>query len=151
MAKDNVFGYDKWMICPDGFCSVERDGEVVGFQIRMRIANYRGYILSQIEDIRVEIDGEAIERDAIRFSVGSRTYTLEQMESVVDDRWELRQVATVTCLKPGGIAPGKHAVQVEQHIRASYIPMVAVARSKTALVTGPTVPCAFHGSHGERQ
>ena len=44
-----------------------------------------------------------IPREDIRFTVGGRTYTLKQMEDVVDNRWELRQIATVTCLKPGGL------------------------------------------------
>jgi len=128
MAMGNVFGYGSYMICDDGFCNVEQNGKRVGFQLRMRLANYRGYLLSQIEDIRISVDGEAIARGDIRFSVGGKTYTLDEMEEVVDNRWELRQIATVTCLKPDGLTPGEHEVSAEEHIRASYIPMVAVAR-----------------------
>jgi len=128
MAQGNVFGYGTYMLCDDGFRNVDENGKRIGFQLRMRLANYRGYLLSQIEDIRVRVDGEDIPRKDIRFSIGGRTYTLDEMEEVVDDRWELRQVATVTCLKPNGLAPGRHEVSAEEHIRASYIPMVAVAR-----------------------
>src|SRR6267143_5306460 len=115
------------MICDEGFCNVEENGKRVGFQLGMRIANYRGYLLSQIEDIRISVDGGAIARSDIRFSIGGRTYTLDQMETVVDNRWELRETAVVTCLKAGGLVPGKHEISAEEHIRASYIPMVAVA------------------------
>jgi|ERR1700756_784927 hypothetical protein len=128
MAQGNVFGYGTYMICDDGFRNVVENGRVIGFQLNMRLANYRGYILSQIEDIRISVDGESIPRDDIRFTIGGRTYTLKQMEEVVDNRWELRQIATVTCLKPGGLKAGEHEVAAEEHIRASYIPMVAVAR-----------------------
>ncbi|MBS0422665.1 MAG: hypothetical protein JSR66_33470 [Proteobacteria bacterium] len=116
------------MLCDDGFRNVEENGRRIGFQLRMRLANYRGYLLSQIEDIRISVDGDAIPRKDIRFAIGGKTYTLDEMEEVVDNRWELRQVATVTCLKPGGLTAGEHEVSAEEHIRASYIPMVAVAR-----------------------
>ena len=128
MAQGNVFGYGTYMICDDGFRNIVENGRAIGFQLHMRLANYRGYLLSQIEDIRISVDGESIPRGDIRFSIGGRTYTLDEMEEVVDNRWELRQVATVTCLKAGGLAPGVHEISAEEHIRASYIPMTAVAR-----------------------
>jgi Domain of unknown function (DUF6379) len=128
MAMGNVFGYGSYMLCDDGFHNVEENGKPIGFQLRMRLANYRGYLLSQIEDIRISVDGEVIARQDIRFSIGGKTYTLDEMEEVVDNRWELRQVATVTCLKAGGLKAGEHEISAEEHIRASYIPMVAVAR-----------------------
>ena len=128
MAAGNVFGYGSYMICDDGFRNVEENGRQIGFQLQMRLANYRGYLLSQIEDIRISVDGEAIPRKDIRFAIGGKTYTLDEMEEVVDNRWELRQVATVTCLKPGGLKAGEHEISAEEHIRASYIPMLAVAR-----------------------
>jgi len=127
MARGNFFGYETYMICEHGFRNVERDGKRVGFELAMRIGNYRGYLLSQIEDIRISVDGVRIPRADIRFSIGGKTYTLDEMESVVDNRWELSQVAQVTCLKPGGLSPGEHEISVEEHIRASYIPMTAVA------------------------
>jgi len=127
MARGNVFGYETYMISDEGFKNVEENGRCVGFQLHMRIANYRGYLLSQIEDIRISVDGEAIPREAMRFSVGGKTYTLDEMEEVVDNRWELLQTATVTCLKPGGLRPGAHTISAEEHIRASYIPMIAAS------------------------
>lgn len=128
MARGNVFGYGTYMISDEGFRNVEENGKRIGFQLHMRLANYRGYILSQIEDIRISVDGEAIPRKDIRFSLGGKTYTLDEMENTVDDRWELLQTATVTCLKPGGLTPGPHTISAEEHIRASYIPMIAASQ-----------------------
>lgn len=51
------------------------------------------------------------------------------METFVDARWEVRQAATVTWLLPAGLAPGKPAVAVEEHIRASYTPFIAAAQA----------------------
>jgi hypothetical protein len=134
MAGGNVFGYGAYMICGHGFRNVQENGQCIGFQLRMRIANYRGYLLSQIEDIRISVDGTPVARDSIRFSVGGKTYTLDEMENVTDNRWELRQEAIVTCLKPGGLTPGAHEISAEEHIRASYIPMTAVARLTKTLI-----------------
>ena len=133
MARGNVFGYETYMICEEGFSNIERHCRVVGFNVNLRIANYRGYVLSQIEDIKVSIDGEPVARSAMRVKFGNKEYTLDQMETVTDDRWELKQVASVTCLRKGGLAPGKHLVSVEEHIRASYLPFVAVAHATKTL------------------
>lgn len=133
MAVNSTFGYQTYMICEDGFKNVIENREVVGFQLNMRIANYRGYILSQIEDIKVTVDGEEIPRKDIRFTIGKRTYTLDEMEEVYDDRWEIKQIATVTCLKPGGLNPGQHEIEAEQHFRVSYIPTIAMPNSKKTL------------------
>jgi hypothetical protein len=131
VALSNIFGYDTYMIA--GLRNARRGSEVIGFELQLRIANYRGYILSQIEDIRVNVDGRAVKREAIRFTIESRTYTLDQMESVIDDRWEILQVATVLCLESGGLAAGPHTVTVEEHIRASYIPFTAVSVASKVL------------------
>jgi hypothetical protein len=133
MARGNVFGYETYMICEDGFLNLESRGQVVGFRVNLRIANYRGYILSQIEDIKVAVDGVPIARADLRVKFGAKEYTLDQMETVTDDRWEWKQVAAVTCLKPGGLTAGKHVVEVEEHIRASYLPFVAVAHATKTL------------------
>jgi hypothetical protein len=136
MARGNVFGYETYMICEDGFSNVERGGEIMGFKVDMRIANYRGYILSQIEDIKIAVDGEPIARSAMRIRFGAKEYTLDEMESVTDDRWELRQIASVTCLKPGGLKAGKHVITAEEHIRASYLPFTAIAHATKTLTLG---------------
>ena len=141
MSVKNVFGYGDYMLREEGFCNVVENGATVGFQLHMRLANYRGYLLSQIEDIRISVDGDAVPREAIRFSIGGKTYTLDEMETVVDNRWEIRQVATVTCLRKGGLAPGVHEVTAEEHIRASYIPVAAVASLTRQLTLGE--PCAL--------
>ncbi|MBB3114157.1 hypothetical protein FHS18_006275 [Paenibacillus phyllosphaerae] len=133
MSKGNIFGYDRYMICEDGFQNIIKDGETIGFQVRLRIANYRGYILSQIEDIQIAVDGEQINRADIRFTIGDLTYTLDEMEEAIDQRWELTQIATITCLKPGGLTAGSHEVYAEEHIRASYIPIMAVSHSQKTL------------------
>jgi hypothetical protein len=133
MARGNVFGYDIYMICDGSLRNVAQDGRVTGFAVDLRLANYRGYLLSQVEDLRISIDGQWIDHDLIRFAVNGRTYTLDAMAEETGNRWGILDRATLTCLVPGGLAPGAHEVLVEEHIRASYIPMTAVAFAQKTL------------------
>ena len=125
--RGNFFGYETYIIRDRSLHNVRRDGEVVGFALELRIANYRGYLLSQIEDVRICIDGEWMERESLRFKVNGREFTLDEMADVTDERWGLLDVATLTCLRRGGLSAGVHRITIEEHIRPSYIPMTAVA------------------------
>jgi hypothetical protein len=133
MVRGNVFGYDTHMICDDTLRNVGEGDQVTGFAVDLRIANYRGYLLSQVEDIRISVDGAWIEPEKLRFAINGKSYTLPEMESETDNRWNILDRATLTCLVPGGLAAGPHEVTVEEHIRASYIPMTAVAFSTKVL------------------
>src|SRR5438874_5445716 len=99
---------DNKMICTELFENVVEDGRTVGFAFLGRLPYYRGLGLSMIEDIAVSVDGQPVPRDDIRFSVRGKTYTLDQMETVYDDRWNFGEKAKITVLKPGGLSTGKH-------------------------------------------
>ena len=125
--------FDNKMICPEGFANVEENGAVIGFSILARLPYYRGLGLSMIEDIAVTVDGEAIAREDIRFSVRGRTWTLDEMESEYGDRWNFGEKATIVALKPGGLAPGKHKVELAERLRISYLPFVPTTKDAMEL------------------
>ncbi len=81
-----------------------------------------------IEDIAVSIDGEKIARDDIRFAVRGKTYTLDEMETVYDDRWNFGEKATIIALKPGGFAAGNHRIEFAVRMRVSYLPFVPTTK-----------------------
>jgi hypothetical protein len=56
----------------------------------------------------------------VRFTTpdDAHTYTLDEMEKVMDVRWPYMEPATLTVLKPGG-----HNVQVVQKDRMSCMPV----------------------------
>ncbi len=60
--------------------------------------------------------------DRLRFSVGGRAFTLAEMENEFDARWEFGEVATVTALRDGGLAPGEHRIELVETLRVSYMP-----------------------------
>jgi hypothetical protein len=133
MAVGNVFGYDTYMICDDTLRNIGENGQITGFALDLRIANYRGYLLSQIEDIRIRLGEEWMDRGALRFAIHGRTYTLDEMATETDNRWGILDRATLTCLLPGGLRKGCHDITVEEYIRASYIPMTARAFSSKVM------------------
>ena len=114
--------FDRYMICEDTVRNVRKESRVIGFEFGARIAYYRGLGLSMIESLSVTLDGEKIPRDQLRFSVGNRTFTLDQMETEYEARWEFGDMATVTVLKDGGLAPGSHKLELTEELRIAYMP-----------------------------
>ena len=114
---------DKLMIVEDSLETSEDSFTFLG-----RLPYYRGLGLSMVEDIQVTVDGEAIAREDVRFSVRGKTYTLDQMETVYDDRWNFGEKARITALKSGGLAPGKHTVEFAVRNRISYLPFVPTTK-----------------------
>ena len=92
---------DNKMICTDVFENVVENGETVGFAFRGRLPYYRGLGLSMIEDILVAVDGETVAREDIRLSLRGRTWTLDEMETEYDDRWNFGEKALITVLQAG--------------------------------------------------
>ena len=114
--------FDRYMIVDDAVRNVTRDGRIVGFEFGARIAYYRGLGLSMVEGLDVALDGEKVPRDRVRFTVGGQTFTLDQMETEYEARWEFGEVATVTVLMDGGLTPGPHRLEFVESLRVAYMP-----------------------------
>jgi hypothetical protein len=126
--------FDNRIIVEDGFRNVTEDSDrPTGFQLRTRIPYYRGLALSMIEDIAVSVDGKKIDRDRVRVTLRDRTFTLDEMENNTEERWEFGEVGVVTVEKPGGLAPGKHEIEVTDRLRISYLPFPLVGKDKKVL------------------
>lgn len=114
------------MYNPDGFKNTEKEGKVIGFQFDMKIQYYRGITLSIIRNIEVTVDGVEYPREAVRFTVNGETFSLEEMRTVITNRWLFGQYATVTVLTEGGLKKGKHHIKCTQTIAPSYMPCILV-------------------------
>lgn len=111
--------YDKHIIYPDSLHNLA-DGS--GFALGVRLPYYRGQPLSVVEDIAVKVDGVAVPREQVRFSVRGKSWTLDQLEENTAERWEFGEVAEVSVLQPQGLAAGGHEVAVGVQLRISYLP-----------------------------
>ena len=118
--------FAKNMYNSTGFQNTVDDNKIIGFQFNFKIQYYRGITLSILRDILIDIDGDTVERENIRFSIKGETFTLEEMRTVVDYelRWEFGEWATVTVIKEGGLSAGRHHIKASQIIAPSYMPVV---------------------------
>lgn len=119
---------DHKMIVPDSLIAL--DG---GFAFEARLPYYRGLGLSMVEDIAVTVDGRTFPRDAVRFTVRGQTYTLDEMETVYDNRWNFGEKALITVLDGQGLAAGRHEVTCAIRKRISYLPFVPTMRATKEL------------------
>ncbi len=119
---------DNKMIVEGSLANHVEGGAVTGFSFLGRLPYYRGLGLSMVEDIQVEIDGEAIAREDIRLCVHGNSYTLDEMETVYDDRWNFGEKATVIALKQGGLGEGRHTLGFAVRMRVSYLPFVPTTK-----------------------
>ncbi len=124
---------DHYMICTDGFKSIWDNGQKVGFEMGARLPYYRGLGLSMVEDIAVTVDGEAVPRENIAFSVRGKSWTLQEMETEFEERWEMGEVATLKVRRAGGLTPGKHKIELAERLRISYLPFTPVTKDTKEL------------------
>lgn len=103
-----------------------------GFAFLGRLPYYRGLGLSMIEDIQVTVDGDVQPREAVRFTVRGKTYTLDEMETVYDNRWNFGEKALISVLN-GGLSAGSHTITFAVRNRVSYLPFVPTTKDTKEL------------------
>ena len=105
-----------------GFTNVAEDGRVTGFQLLVRMPNYRGAWGSLIDGADVTVDGRAFSRESTRWTLRGRTFTLDELRRSTDVHWDLAELAAITVPLDGGLSPGVHDVAVTIYLRSPYIP-----------------------------
>lgn len=124
---------DKHMICTDGFENVVESGQAAGFALLARLPYYRGLGLSMVEDIAVTVDGQAVPREDIRLELRGRSWSLAEMETCYDEKWNFGEKARVIVQHPGGLTPGEHRIELAERLRVSYLPFVPTTRDAKVL------------------
>ncbi len=114
--------FEPYVISDDGFENVVKDGKVIGYQLKTRIAYYRGVPLSMVDEIELKVDDQPVPSEKIRFTVSNETYTLKEMETVTCTKWEFGQQATLFVEQSGGLSQGEHKVFLRQTTRVAYYP-----------------------------
>jgi hypothetical protein len=120
---------EKYMIVETDKENIIENGKVTGFKFGARLPYYRGLALSLVEDIGVSVDGEEVPKENIRFSVHGNTYTLKEMETEVDDRWNMGEVAYIIVNRDGGLSKGEHKVHLMLNLRIAYLPFPSIRTS----------------------
>lgn len=115
--------FDKYVYVDRSLKNVEENGKVTGFEFQTLIPYYRGVPLSLVRMLEVEVDGEAIDRSALRFGVdGEDFFTMDEILTVYDYKWEYGEPGIVRVMKEGGLSRGEHEVRLCIGVQPFYIP-----------------------------
>ncbi len=93
-----------------------------GFEFKIRTHWYRSLPLSCVEELSVQLDGESIEAQRIRFCVNGREFGLDDLADLVDEFWFVQDSAVVKIQSPGRVQSGQeHTIEMNLVLRAPYI------------------------------
>lgn len=113
--------FDNLLIRADSLRNTTRDGAVVGFQMAVRIANYRGVFLSLHNGYFVEVDGVGYPRSVQTFEInGKPPRSFDEIRTAVWEHWDFDDEAILHVDAPGGLGAGKHVVRFQQSVLAAY-------------------------------
>lgn len=117
--------FEKYMLCEDGFRNVfDEDGDIIGFQFKIRVCYYRAVRLSFIKDLKVTVDGREFKREQFRFTTAEGTFTMDEMTTMPYLYWDFGEKATVTVLDRDGLGrgnvPDTRRVHVELFLNIPY-------------------------------
>jgi len=122
--------FEKYMIVENDAANIVENGKITGFKFGARLPYYRGIALSLVEDIAVKVDGEEVSKETIKFSAHGNTYTLKEMETAVDDRWNMGEVAHIIVEKKDGLSKGEHKIYLMLNMRIAYLPFPSIRKSE---------------------
>ncbi|MCH7627083.1 MAG: hypothetical protein IH997_00015 [Proteobacteria bacterium] len=135
--------FDNYLIRADSLRNDVVDGEIVGFSLAVRIANYRGVFLSLHTGYFLEVDGVAYPVADQSFEInGQPPRSFDAIKSCVWEHWDYDDEATLHVRKPGGLGPGEHVIRFQQCVIAAY----GYMPTDEAWVRQPPVPGTGAGS-----
>ena len=115
---------EKQVIQSVGFRNIEENGEVTGFQLKIRLPYYRGVYLSQIRPGHLIVDGETFGENEIMWRVNGEDYTYADMRRDCRHHWHPMEPATLLVRKPGGLKQGFHDLSFGFCFTSSYMPPI---------------------------
>ena len=125
--------FEKYMIVENDAENIIENGKVTGFKFGARLPYYRGIALSLVEDIAVKVDGEDVSPASIKFSAHGNTYSLPEMETATEDRWNMGEVADIIVQKEGGLSKGEHKLFMLLNMRIAYLPFPSIRKSEKTI------------------
>ena len=104
--------YDSFLIKDTSLKNDYVNGEAVGFQMEVRLANYRGIYLSLVSGFYVKVDGVEYPEEALTFEVnGKAPRTIPEIAKACFEHWDLQDSAILHVKKEGGLEKGTHHVE----------------------------------------
>lgn len=130
---------EKYLIQTNGFRNFREGNEIAGFDVKIRLAYYRGIVLTIIGSLKLVVDGKVFEGSSLRLGIGGKFYTMEEAAREEVARWEFDSPAVLRVYHKGGLRVGAHEISLIEVIKPSYIPgvgFVGEAKKSITLVDG---------------
>lgn len=113
--------FENFLIRRDSLRNEVKDGQVVGFSLAVRHANYRGCYLSLHNGYFIEVDGVEYPTDVQTFEInGKPPRGFDEIRHAVHEHWNYDDEAILHVRAPGGLAPGEHTIRFQQSVLAAY-------------------------------
>jgi hypothetical protein len=113
--------FDRLLIRRDSLRNDVYAGATIGFQLAVRIANYRGVYLSLHNGYYLSVDGVEYPTTMQTFEVNDKSpRSFEELRYAVREHWDFDDEAILHVTAPGGLGPGEHAVRFQQSVLAAY-------------------------------
>ena len=84
---------EKQVIQSVGFRNIKENGEITGFQFKIRLPYYRGVYLSQLMPGTLYVDGEKFEKDQIIWVLKGEEYTLDEIAELAPESLTVHSLA----------------------------------------------------------
>ncbi len=118
MALD--FQYDELMLQDSKLRNVSAGDVVYGYEFDINYPSYRGTFLSTIEALEVQVDGNTIPVEKMRFTLNGKQFLVSEIPELCHEYWFVLKTAQLTVLSPGGLSSGSHTVAVKMMHRVPY-------------------------------
>ncbi|SPB18191.1 hypothetical protein NOV72_05390 [Caballeronia novacaledonica] len=113
--------FENFLIRPDSLRNVEKDGKVIGFELAVRHANYRGCYLSLHNGYYISVDGTEYSVSTQSFAVnGKAPRSFDEIRTAVHEHWDYDDEGILHVDAPGGLAEGEHEIRFQQSVLAAY-------------------------------
>jgi hypothetical protein len=113
--------FDQLLIRANSLRNEKQDGEIVGFTLAVRIANYRGVYLSLHNGYYIWVDGVEYPTDLQTFEInGKPPRSFDELRKAVWEHWDYDDEGILHVRKPGGLELGIHTIRFQQSVLAAY-------------------------------
>jgi hypothetical protein len=113
--------FDNFLVRPGSLANDVSDGQITGFRMAVRQANYRGCYVSLHNGYFLQVDGVAYERDLQTFEVNGRPpRSFETIRGAVWEHWNFDDEGILHVALLGGLEPGVHEIDLQQSVLAAY-------------------------------
>ena len=113
--------FENFLIRPGSLGNEEKNGEIIGFSLAVRHANYRGCYLSLHNGYYIEVDGVEYPVNAQAFEInGQPPRSFDKIRKAVYEHWEYDDEGILHVATPGGLPEGERMVRFQQSVLAAY-------------------------------